>query len=284
MKHLSKLVVGTLSLAVMLVGFVPSLARAQMAIVERIDVPNNCAELFNVSVATTLSVEKTGPQDRAEGTVTASIDGGDVNLRIAEVILRYQWRATFEKGQGATTKEPWVLTIDGEEFQDAGKTYQRIYGKTTHEKKFPNIDARTTGLLTWKIDGATNKGEWEADFNHLQGWTQIPGSEAIVVKIIVNLTRNGVALGGCRSEYVRVASDPGVYLFCEDDCFERFRRAHLVTLMTMRIACRCAPNSSLTRTRILPAPLRACPHSCPDVARGRGSGKGRGATFEGSIP
>ena len=169
MKHLSKLVVGTLSLAVMLVGFVPSLARAQMAIVERIDVPNNCAELFNASVTTAFSVEKTGPQERAEGTVTASIDGGDVNLKIAEVILKYQWRATFEKGQGATMKDPWVLQYDGEEFQDAGKTYQRIYGKTTHVMKFPNINARTTGLLTWKIDGVKNKDEWEADFNHLQG-------------------------------------------------------------------------------------------------------------------
>ena len=225
MKHLSKLVVGTLSLAVMLVGFVPSLARAQMAIAERIEVPNNCAELYGGYDA--FGDGHYGP---LRGEDWAARQGrrhrhrvvsrrGRLGTNIAEVILNYQWRATFEKGQGADVKGPWALQIDGKEFQDAGKTYLQIYGKTTHVKKFPNINARTTGLLTWKIDGAVNKPEWEADFNHLQGWKQIPGSEAIVVKISVSLTRNGVALGNCRSAYVPVASDPTLYLLCEEDCF-----------------------------------------------------------------
>ncbi len=119
MRHLFKLVVGTLSLAVMLVGFVPSLARAQMAIVERIDVPNNCAKLYGGDtrllgdgVITTFSAEKTGPLERAEGTVTVAFaNGGDVRLKIAAVNLNYQWRATFEKGQGADVKGPYVLAM-----------------------------------------------------------------------------------------------------------------------------------------------------------------------------
>jgi hypothetical protein len=271
MKPLFKLVVGMLSLAVMLVGFVPSLARAQIAMVENINVSNNCEGQLGDSVTTAFSVEKTGPEERAEGTVSASLgDGSNVNTMIAEVILNYQWLATFEKGQGATVKEPYALSTDGEEFQYAGKTYQRIYGKTTHPVPFRNINARSTGLLTWKIDGAKNKTEWEADFNYLQGWTQIPGSEAIVVKITVNLTRNGGALGGCGSDYVPIPSDPGVALFCEEEYFNRFVSGTVVTLMTMRIAWRCAPKPSLTL--ILPLALRACPHSCPDVARGQGFG------------
>jgi hypothetical protein len=55
----------------------------------------------------------------------------------------------------------------------------------------------------------------------LQGWTQITGSDAIVVKIIVSLTRNGGALGDCRSDYVPVTSDPTMYLLCEEDCVYR---------------------------------------------------------------
>ena len=225
MRHLSKLVVGTLSLAVMLVGFVPSLARAQMAIVERIDVPNNCFELFGEGFLS-LRPSQRRRRGRKKGPKAPSprrLNGGDVRLEDCRSDPQISMAGNVRKGARGDVKGPYVLEPDGEEFQDAGKTYRRIYGKTTHVVPFPNINARTTGLLTWKIDGVKNKDEWEADFNHLQGYTQITGSEAIVVKIIVSLTRNGGALGDCRSEYVPVASDPTMYLLCEEDCFYRSR-------------------------------------------------------------
>ncbi len=76
-------------------------------------------------------------------------------------------------------------------------------------------------MKKWKIDGFKNKDEWEADFNHLQGYTQITGSEAIVGTINVSLTGDAGALGQYDSKYVSVASDSTLYLLCEEDYFYR---------------------------------------------------------------